>query len=83
MGIVPLKSSGMARYMTANVAGVRVPDDMTKRMASTPKGDRKKVSAEIAADLIEQTKGLCQGVHLMPLGWDGLVPEIVRASGIR
>jgi len=83
VGIVPLKSAGMARYMTANVAGVRVPDDMIKRMAGTPKKDRKKVSAEIAVDLVERMKGLCQGVHLMPLGWDELVPEIVRDSGIR
>ena len=83
VGIVPLKSAGMARYMTANVAGVHGPDGMIKRMAGTPKGDRKKVSVEIAVDLIKQMKGLCQGVHLMPLGWDDLVPEIVRASGIR
>ncbi len=83
VGIVPLKSAGMARYMTTNVAGIRVPDPMIKRMADTPKGDRKKVSAEIAADLVRQTKGLCQGIHLMPLGWDDLVPEIVSASEIR
>jgi 5,10-methylenetetrahydrofolate reductase len=83
VGIVPLKSAGMARYMTANVAGVSVPKAMTERMAKTPKKDRKKVSAEIAADLVKQTKDLCQGVHLMPLGWDDLVPEIVRAAEVR
>jgi methylenetetrahydrofolate reductase (NADPH) len=83
VGIVPLKSAGMARYMTENVAGVRVPDEMTQRMADAKKADRRKVSAELAAGLIRRMKDLCQGVHLMPLGWDDIVPEIVTAAGVR
>jgi len=82
VGIVPLKSAGMARYMTSNVAGVRVPDAMIKRMADTPKKERKKVSAELATDLIRRMKDMCQGAHIMPLGWDDIVPEIVTATGI-
>jgi len=83
VGIVPLKSARMARYMTANVAGVHVPDHMVERMAKTKKADRKKVSAEMAAELVRQVKGLCQGVHLMPLGWDDIVPDIVAQSEVR
>jgi len=82
VGIVPLKSAGMAKYMTANVAGVHVPDAMIKRMADTPRKQRKKVSAELSADLIRRMKDMCQGVHLMPLRWDDIVPTIVQASGI-
>ena len=83
VGIVPLKSAGMAKYMTANVAGISVPQEMIERMADTPKGDRKKVSADLAADLIRKMKDMCDGVHLMPLGWDDIVPEIVHAAGVR
>ncbi len=83
IGIVPLKSAGMARYMTENVAGVHVPDDMVARIRKAKKPDRKKVAAEMAAEVIRQAKSLCQGVHLMPLGWDDLVPEIVAQSDIR
>jgi len=82
VGIVPLKSAGMARYMTANVAGVRVPEEMIKRMAETPKADRKKVSTELAAGLVREMKDACQGVHLMPIGWDDLVPDIVAAADL-
>ena len=82
-GIVPLKSAGMARYMNDNVAGVQVPDEMIERMANTPKADRKKVSAQVSADLARRLKPMCQGVHLMPLGWDELVPEIVQAAQLR
>ncbi len=83
VGIVPLKSAGMAKYMTANVAGISVPQEMIERMADTPKSDRKKISADIAADLVRKMKDMCDGVHLMPLGWDDIVPEIVHAAGVR
>jgi len=83
IGIVPLKSASMARYMTENVAGVRVPDAMMERIGKSKKAGRKKLAAEMAAELIRQTKDLCQGMHLMPLGWDDLVPEIVAQSEIR
>ena len=82
-GVVPLKSAGMARYMNDNVAGVHVPQDMVERIGKAKKADRKKVSAEMAAEFIRQVKDLCQGIHLMPLGWDDLVPEIVSQSQIR
>lgn len=83
VGVVPLKSAGMARYMNNNVAGVHVPKDMVERIGKTKKADRKKVAVEMAADFIRQVKDLCQGLHLMPLGWDNLVPEIVAQSQIR
>jgi 5,10-methylenetetrahydrofolate reductase len=82
VGIVPLKSAGMARYMDKNVAGVKVPAKLISIMKDTPKADRKKVSAEMAAGLVKSMKDMCQGVHLMTLGWDDIVPNIVEAAGI-
>ena len=83
VGIVPLKSAAMARYMTENVAGVRVPDEMVERLKQTPKDDRKKVSVEMSVALAMEMKEMCQGLHLMPLGWDDLVPAIVQGAGLR
>jgi len=83
VGIVPLKSAGMASYMNKNVAGVTVPDRIIDRMREAAKEDRKKVSVEIAAELARKMKDMCQGVHLMPLGWDDVVPEIVEAAELR
>jgi len=82
VGIIPLKSAGMARYMNESVAGVRVPEEMIERMEKIQKADRKKVSTEITASLVRKMKNMCQGVHLMPLGWDDLVPEIVKNGEI-
>jgi 5,10-methylenetetrahydrofolate reductase len=81
VGIVLLKSAGMAKFMNENVAGVFVPDELIKEM-SVPKEDRRKKSVEIAARLIKQMKDMCQGIHLMPLGWDKEVPLVIEAAGL-
>lgn len=82
VGIVLLKSAGMAKYMNKNVAGVLVPDEMIEEMASAAKEDRKKKSVEIAARLIREMQPMCQGVHIMPLGWDSLVPEVLKEADL-
>ncbi len=82
VGIVLLKTAGMAKFMNANVAGVFVPDELIKEMASVDKKDRKKKSVEIAARLIRQMKPVCQGVHIMPLGWGDVVPELIEKAGL-
>lgn len=82
VGIVLLKSAGMARYMNENVAGVHVPDDLIKEMEGVSKEDRPKKSVEIAARLIKELKGLCQGVHIMPIGWEKRVPLVLDAAGL-
>jgi methylenetetrahydrofolate reductase (NADPH) len=81
-GIVLLKSAAMAKFMNANVAGVSVPDSLIEEMAKTEKEDRTKKSVEIAVHIIRQVKPLCQGVHIMPLGWGELVPQIVKEAGL-
>ncbi len=81
-GIVPLKSAAMANYMNEHIAGIRVPQEIVDRLEQTAKNDRKKLSIEIAADLIRDVKDICQGVHLMPLGWDDVVSPIVEAAGL-
>jgi len=82
VGIVLLKSAGMAKYMNANVPGVQVPDALTQRLADADKEDRRKVSVEIAAELVRAMKPLCQGAHLMTLGWDMCVPDIIAQADL-
>lgn len=79
-GIIPLKSAGMAKYMNKNVAGVFVPDELIEKMAKTD--DKVQTSSEIAANLIKEIKGMCQGVHIMPIGWEKHVPRILDATGL-
>jgi methylenetetrahydrofolate reductase (NADPH) len=79
-GIVLLKSAGMAKYMNKNVAGVFVPDNLIKEMEGTK--DKVATSIEIASRLIKELKPMCQGIHIMPIGWDKKVPLVLDAAGL-
>jgi methylenetetrahydrofolate reductase (NADPH) len=78
VGVIPLKSVGMARYMNKNVSGVFVPDPLIDEMGKAE--DKTAKGLEIAARLINDLKGLCQGVHIMAIGWEKKVPEILRLA---
>jgi len=80
VGIVLLKSAGMARFMNKNVAGVHVPESLIEEMDEAE--DRVAKSIEIAARLIREMKDLCQGVHIMPIGWERHVPAVLEAAGL-
>jgi len=81
-GIIPLKTAAMAKYMNASVAGVHVPDDLIAKMEAVAKEDRAKTGIQIAADLIKQMKPMCQGVHIMAIGWEKRVPQIIAEAGL-
>ncbi|MBF0228923.1 MAG: methylenetetrahydrofolate reductase [Desulfamplus sp.] len=83
-GVTPMKSIGMAKYMQSKVPGMDVPDEIIKRLQGV---DKKKVADEgikIACEQIaefKETKGIA-GVHLMPIEWEHMVPEIAERAGV-
>jgi methylenetetrahydrofolate reductase (NADPH) len=79
-GIIPLKSAGMAKFMNKNVSGVFVPDELIEKMTTAE--DKAQMGVAIAADLIKELKGMCQGVHIMAIGWEKKVPLIMDAAGL-
>jgi 5,10-methylenetetrahydrofolate reductase len=44
--------------------------------------DKAAASIDIAARLIKGLKPLCNGIHLMPIGWDRMVPLVLDAVGL-
>jgi len=78
-GIVIIKSAGMARYMNANVPGVSVPDSTIKRLAKAPRKERAGVAIELMVELIKEIKPMCQGLHIMAMGWERYVPRLLDA----
>ncbi len=83
MGVILLKSGAMARYMNKNTPGVNVPQALIDRLDKADTSDRPKVSVEIAAELICKIRPMCQGVHIMALGWDQYIPALLKQSGMR
>jgi len=80
VGVIPLKSAGMARYMNKNVSGVFVPEYMISDMAKAE--DKAATGLGIAARLIRDLKDLCQGVHIMAIGWEKKLPEILQLANL-
>jgi len=73
-----LKSPAMAKFMNANVAGIHVPEEIINELAGVDKEKRVEKSLEISARLIRQLKDLCQGVHIMSLGWERHIPAVLE-----
>ena len=83
VGIIIRKSVGMVRFMNNNVAGIHVPDEMIEEL----KADKEKTKAgitgvEIAARIIKECKPYCQGVHIMALGWESKIPDLLKLAEI-
>jgi methylenetetrahydrofolate reductase (NADPH) len=83
-GIVLLVSARMASFMNKNVPGIFVPQGLIDELASAPKGTALNKGIEIAGRMIRQIKDekLCDGVHVMAIGKEEVVPEILKAAGI-
>ncbi len=81
-GLVLLVSAGMARYMNGNVPGVFVPDELIDEMASAEKGKALDTGINIMARQIKQIReeGLADGVHIMAIGKEGVVPRILEEA---
>ena len=83
LGIVIPKSAGMAKFMNENIAGISVPDYMIEEL----KKDKEKTKAgitgvEISARIIRECKDYCQGVHIMAMGWESKIPDILDLAGL-
>jgi 5,10-methylenetetrahydrofolate reductase len=83
-GIVLLSSARMGKYMTANVPGIFVPPDLLDEMSAAPKEEMLAKGIEIAGRTIAALKkdNLCDGVHIMAIGREETVPDILAAAGM-
>ena len=81
-GIIPIRSVKMATYMNERIPGVDIPDALIQQIADA--GDDKnriaQVSVEIAAKTIRELRSVSPGVHLMAIGWESYIPQILAQS---
>jgi len=81
-GIIVMASARMARYMNDNVPGIIVSQSIIDELATAEKGKGLQKGIEIAARLIKTIKeeNLCHGVHIMAVGNESIVPDILEAA---
>lgn len=83
-GIILISSARMARYMNERVPGITVPEEVIAEFSGMEKGKALQKGIEIAARTIRaiREEGLAHGVHIMAIGNEGVVPEIIEAAGL-
>lgn len=83
IGITPLKTLKMAQYMHHEVPGVTIPEAILKRLENAGDGVEEE-GVQIALEIIEAIKSKegVNGIHMMAVGWEEIVPRIVMEAGL-
>ncbi len=78
-GILLVKSAKMARYMNEHVWGIHVPEPIIARFEQA--SDKRAECIAVTAELIRAVRQSADGIHLYALGWEELIPEILKEAG--
>jgi methylenetetrahydrofolate reductase (NADPH) len=79
-GIFLLKSAKNARFINRCVPGVQISEEIIERLEKAPNPLQEGVA--IAAEQIRLARDICQGVHVMAVRREDLIPEILDRAGI-
>jgi methylenetetrahydrofolate reductase (NADPH) len=78
--IIVLRSASMARRLHGSLPGLSIPasviEELDKVAAPTQTG------IAIAGRIIHDLKALCQGVHLITMGQERHIPQILQQAGL-
>ncbi len=79
-GIFLLKSAKNAKFINRCVPGVNIPQHIIDRLAQAE--DPLNEGMKIAAEQVQIARQLCQGVHMMAVKREDLIPQILDLAGI-
>lgn len=80
-GIFLLKSAKNARFINRCVPGVNIPDWIIERLEKAEEPLQE--GMKIAAEQVQQARDICQGVHMMAVKREELIPEILDMAGVK
>jgi methylenetetrahydrofolate reductase (NADPH) len=80
-GVAPIRSAKAAQMMS-QVPGISIPPEIIKRLENA--ADPKEEGVQIALEIIEKLKNIpvIQGIHFMAVGWESIVPRLIKESGL-
>jgi methylenetetrahydrofolate reductase (NADPH) len=86
IGVTPIKSLRMA-HILSEVPGVYLPKNILQRMeAADAAGNPQEEGIQIALELIRKIRVYhlqgVNGIHLMPVGWDEIIPRIIMEADL-
>ena len=80
-GIFLLKSAKNAEFINRNVPGVHIPAEIIDRLAQAK--DPLQEGIIIAAEQVKMAQELCQGVHMMAVRREDLIPQVLDLAEIK
>jgi methylenetetrahydrofolate reductase (NADPH) len=80
-GIFLLKSAKNAQFINKFVPGVNIPQTIIDRLAAAD--DPLYEGVKIAAEQVQLARQLCQGVHVMAVKREDLIPKILDLAGVQ
>ncbi|MCL2152939.1 MAG: methylenetetrahydrofolate reductase [Oscillospiraceae bacterium] len=83
LGVIIPKSARMMNFLCDNIPGIgaipEIIEELEKDKEKTASGV---TGVEITARIIKECREYCQGVHIMALGWESKIPDVLRVSGL-
>ena len=81
-GIIPIRSLKIAAFLNEKVVGIKIPEEISERFQNAENPEEEGV--RITLELIERLRRLegIKGIHIMPVGWEDVVPGIVKSAGL-
>jgi methylenetetrahydrofolate reductase (NADPH) len=79
-GIFLIKSAKNALFLNKYVPGVKIPEHIIDRLAKAKSPLQEGIA--IAAEQIQTAQQICQGVHIMAIKAEHLIPEILDRAGV-
>lgn len=83
VGVAPPRSARSARFMREHLPGVVVPDDVIQRLEEAGE-DSQVEGVRLTVEVVRELKGIegIAGVHVMGLGREDSVLQVVEAAGL-
>lgn len=79
-GVLLLRGPKAIDFINERLAGLMVPDDVAARIRGA--ADPKEAAVDLAVEQTRAIRAIADGVHIMPLGLDDRVPEILERAGV-
>jgi methylenetetrahydrofolate reductase (NADPH) len=79
-GVLILRSAKTIDFINRKLAGLMVPEHVADRIRSAD--DALEAAVDLAVEQVRLSREIADGVHVMPLGLDDRVPEILERAGL-
>jgi methionine synthase / methylenetetrahydrofolate reductase(NADPH) len=79
IGIMPLASGRNAEFLHNEVPGIRIPEEVRKRMAGLEGEEGRRMGVQIAKELIDTAAGYFKGLYFMtPMLFHGMTADLTK-----